>query len=93
MPWLGVLLANLVGSAVARMLTGAGLGLLTFAALTPVILTALNAVNTATSGLPSDMAAIMLKSGFGVAMSAIGSAILTRAAIEAAKVSVAKAAA
>lgn len=92
MQWLGILLANLVGSSVARLLTGAGLGLVTFAALTPLVLSALNAVNNAAAGIPSDLAAILLKSGIGVAMSAIGSAILTRMAIEAAKVSLAKAA-
>ncbi|QDS16168.1 DUF2523 domain-containing protein [Xanthomonas arboricola] len=87
MPWLAALLTQLLGSAVARIATGAGIGLVTVAALTPVILSALNQAATRFSGIPSAVANIMLLSGMGVGMSMVGSAILTRVAIEAGKIS------
>lgn len=90
MPWLGALLANLLGSAVARMLTGAGLGLVTFAALTPLVLSAMNGAAQKFSGIASSVLQIMLMSGFGVAISAVGSAIVTRIAIEATRVAIKK---
>jgi len=72
------------------MLTGAGLGLVTFAALTPLVLSALNAAAQKFNGIPSSILQIMLMSGFGVALSAVGSGIVTRLAIEAARVAIKK---
>ncbi|MBO9876523.1 DUF2523 family protein [Xanthomonas sp. D-99] len=86
MPWVARLLVQLFGSAVARVATGAGVGLFTMAALTPVILSALNQAATSFSGITSAVANIMLLSGMGVGMSIVGSAILTRVAIEAGKI-------
>lgn len=90
MPWLGALLANLLGTAVARMLTGAGLGLVTFAALTPLVLSALNAAAQRFQGIGGKLLQIMLMCGLGVVLSMIGSAIVTRIAIEAARVAIKK---
>lgn len=90
MPWLGALLAGLLGTAGARVLTGLGLGLVTYAAMTPVILSALNAVKSSTSGITSSVLQLMLLSGIGEAMSAIGAAMLTRAAIDAGRVALAR---
>ncbi|MCC5067069.1 DUF2523 domain-containing protein [Xanthomonas campestris] len=87
MPWLSTLLTQLVGSAIARMATGAGIGLVTLAALTPIVLSALNEAASKFGGITSAVANIMLLSGMGFGMSLIGSAILTRVAIEAGKIS------
>lgn len=93
MPWIAAMLTSLVGTAIARMLTGAGLALVTFAALTPLILSLLNAAAQNFSGIAQATAQIMLLSGMGEALSLIGSAMLTRVAIQAASVGVKKAAA
>lgn len=90
MPWVAALLTNLLGTAAARVLTGAGLGLATFAALTPLVLAALNAAATRFNGIASNVANVMLLSGFGLAVTMIGSAMLTRVAIDAGKVALTK---
>jgi hypothetical protein len=87
MPWLGALLASLLGTAISRMLVGAGLALVTFAAITPLVLSALNAGAQAFNNIGGAVLQMMLISGLGVALSAIGSAMLTRMAIDAAKTS------
>ncbi len=87
-----LILGNIVGTGIARLLTGAGLSLVTFAALTPLVLSMLNAGANAFSGIASATLNIMLLSGLGVALSAIGSGILTRVAIVAAAVGIKKAA-
>jgi len=90
MPWLGALLANLLGTAVARVLTGAGLALVTFASLTPLVLSALNAAANRFNGIAASVLQIMLMCGIGTAISLIGSAIVTRIAIEATRVAIKK---
>ena len=92
MPWLVTLLTSLLGSAAARVLTGAGLGLVTFAGLTPVVLSALNLLRDKVGGMTGEIAQLCLLSGIGVGLSMIGSAIMTRVAIEAGKVALKKAA-
>lgn len=90
MPWLGALLANLLGTSVARMLTGAGLALVTFAAITPIVLSLLNGMASSLQGLDAALLAIIARSGMGEAISAIGAAIMTRVAIDAGKVAITK---
>lgn len=90
MPWIAGLLSSLLGTAAARVLTGAGLGLATFAALTPLVLSALGAVSTHFNGIASNVANVMLLSGFGLGVTMIGSAMLTRVAIDAGKVALTK---
>lgn len=90
MPWLGALLASLLGTAVSRLLVGAGLGVVTFASITPLILSALNSAASAMTGIGGASLQIALMSGFGEALSAIGSGIMTRVAIESAKIAIQK---
>lgn len=90
MPWLGTLLASLLGTAGARILSGLGLGLVTYAAMTPVILSALNLARGLTSGITSSILQLVLLSGIGEALSMIGAAMMTRAAIDAGRVALAK---
>lgn len=90
MPWVAALLSSLLGTALSRVLVGAGLSLATFAALTPLVLSALNAFKNAMQGVTGAVLQIILISGLGVALSAIASALITRVAIDAAKVSVQK---
>ena len=90
MPWLVTLLTSLVGSFLGRVLSGAGLGLVTFAALTPVVLSALNKGAQKFNGITGTVLNIMLLSGLGVGLSIIGSAIVARVAVEAGKVAVSK---
>ena len=91
MPWLGFLLAILLGTSIARMLTGAGLAIVTFAGLTPLVLGALNAAASSFNNLAAPLAQVMLISGFGVAFSSIGSAIMVRVAIKSAAAGIKKA--
>lgn len=90
MPWLGTLLAGLLGTAGARILTGLGLGLATYAVMTPLVLSALNAARSLTSGITSSILQLMLLSGIGEAITMIGAAIMTRTAIDAGRVAIRK---
>lgn len=90
MPWLGTLLASLLGTAGARILSGLGLGLVTYAAMTPVILSALNLARGLTSGITASILQLVLLSGIGEALSMIGAAMMTRAAIDAGRVALSK---
>ncbi|QQQ03667.1 DUF2523 family protein [Lysobacter enzymogenes] len=90
MPWLGALLASLLGTAASRVLTGVGVGLVTYAALTPVISSALTIARNATAGITASVLQICLIAGLGDCISALGSALLTRAAISAGRVALAK---
>lgn len=78
------LLKNLLGESFARVLSGAGLSLVSYAALTPLILAALNAAASAIAGVGGDILQLVALSGLSEALSAIGSAIMTRTAIAAA---------
>jgi len=90
MPWLASFLTSLLGNSLARVLTGAGIGLVTGATLLPIVKSALNLIVSKFGGIPGDMANVILLSGFGEGLSLIGSAIVTRVGIDAAKVAVAK---
>lgn len=85
-----LLLANLLGSFIARILTGAGLAITTGAVLMPVVTTALDAAASYMGGMAGDMLAVCNLGGAGEAMSIIGSAMLTRTAITAGKVGIKK---
>lgn len=84
------LLQNLFGDALARVLTGAGMSVVSFAALLPLVQGALNMIAASVNGLPSDVASVALLGGFGEALSIIGSAVLTRMAIASAQVGLTK---
>jgi len=85
-----IFLQGLFGTGVARLLSGAGLGLASFAGLTVAITTALSVATSYASGLPSDVLNLLLISGFGPALSLIGAAMLTRAGMDAAGVAIRK---
>ncbi|MBN8261019.1 MAG: DUF2523 domain-containing protein [Xanthomonadales bacterium] len=88
---LKLLLVSLLGDAAGRVLSGAGLALTTGAVMVPVVSAGLDAVASASGGLGSDLAAVAAMGGVGVALGAIGSAILTRTMINAARVGLKKA--
>lgn len=92
MPWLASFLTSLLGNALARVLTGAGLGLATGAALLPLVRIALNKIPQMWGGIAADMANVLLMSGVGEGITMIGSAIVTKVVIDAGKVAVTKAA-
>lgn len=85
-----LLLANLLGSFIARILTGAGLAITTGAVLIPVVTTALDAVASSLGGMSGDMLAVANLAGFGEGISIIGTAMLTATAIGAGKVGLKK---
>ena len=89
---LGELLTGLFGVMIARMLIGAGLGVVTYGALSTAVSLALNALVAQFSGLPADMLNMLLLSGVGQGLSIIGSAMAARAAMKAASVGVGMAA-
>jgi hypothetical protein len=78
------ILERLLGGSIARALTGAGLGVVNFAAIAAAVTVALNLVVSKVSGMPADIANGLLIFGFGEAMSIIGASILTRVAMESA---------
>lgn len=90
--WLSTLLKNLFGDAVANVLGGAGLSLVSAAVLIPLVTSALDMAASAMSGVPGDMLSVINLFGFGEALSILGSAMLTRVTIASATVGVKKAA-
>lgn len=82
------LLQSLFGDALARILGGAGLSVLSYAAVTPVVLAALNLVASRIGSITADIASLALLSGLGEGMSIVGSAIMARMAISAAGVGI-----
>jgi len=87
---IGSLLQKTLGNSAARVLTGAGLSVASYGAITVAISTALAALTSSFSALPSAMLNIILLSGVGQAISIIGAAMLTRAAINSATVGLTK---
>lgn len=85
------LLQSLFGDSIARMLSGAGLSVVSMAALMPVVLTALNLVATRINGMSADLASLALLSGLGEGMSIVGSAIMARMAISSTSLGIGKA--
>lgn len=92
MPWLGALLASLLGTSVSRMLVGAGLALASLAAVTPLVLSAMNAAAQGFGDITGAVLQIMLLSGIGEGISIIGSAILTRMIVDTGRIFVTRAA-
>lgn len=84
------LLQSLFGDAIARLLSGAGMSVLSFAAILPIVTAALNLCASHIGGLPSDVASLLLLSGAGECVSIVGSAALTRVTINAAQVGLTK---
>lgn len=92
MPWLASFLTSLLGNGIARLLTGAGLGLATGAALLPLVKAGLNLIVQKFNGIGADLANVLLMCGVGEAITIIGSGIVTKVMIDAGKVAVQKAA-
>lgn len=89
---LKLLLTSLLGDFIGRILTGAGLALVTGAALIPLVTGALDAAADGMGGVSGNLLAVANMGGLGEAMSIIGSAVLTRATIVSAQVGLKKAA-
>lgn len=87
---LGSFLTKLVGKSGATILTGAGLSIASYAAITTAATTALTVAVNSFSGLGSDLANIVLLCGVGQSISILGAAILTRAAIQSANLGLTK---
>jgi len=83
-------LRRLVGGSLANILVGAGLGLVSYAALSAAILAALALVQSYVGGLASDVFGVVMLMGFGDALSILGSALLVRAAMVSASVGIAR---
>lgn len=74
----------LLGSWLARVLTGAGLTLVTASWVSSYVNNLLSSLSSQWSGLPADMFSYLSYSGLGTYLSIIGSAILARITITAA---------
>jgi len=74
-------LAWATGSAVARMLAGAGLTVVVFAGVGTLVQSLLDDAATELGGLPGDILSIMYLGGVGIALSIVGSALLARVAL------------
>lgn len=79
-----IFLRNLVGDSLARILTGGGLALISFAGLSALWLGALDLVRGYAAGVAGDIMAVILLFGFGEALTIIGTAVMTRAGLQAA---------
>lgn len=89
---LGALLAGLLGTSLAKILTGAGLSIASYAALSTAITVMLNSVVGSFANLSADLANMVLLMGVGEAISIIGAAMLTRAGLAAASLGLKRAA-
>lgn len=89
--WLSIFLKNLFGDGVARVLGGAGLSLVTGAVALPLITTALNTAVAKIGGIGGDVLNVALLFGFGEALSIMGTAMVTRAAMGATRVGIKRA--
>lgn len=87
---LKLFLKGLFGGAIANLLIGGGMAVVSFAALKLAIEGGLTVVQSYVGGLPSDIFGVVMLLGFGDALSMIGSALLVRAAIASASVGIAR---
>lgn len=90
--WLAMLLKNLLGETVARVLGGAGLSLVTGAVALPLVSGALNLAASSIGGITADVLNVALLFGFGEVMSIMGTAMLTRTMLTSTRVGIKKAA-
>lgn len=79
---------RMFGASIGNILAGAGLGLVSFGAISLAITGGLTLVTSYMGGLNADVASIVLMLGFGDALSIIGSALLVRAALASAGVAI-----
>lgn len=89
--WIATFFKNLFGESIARALGGAGLSLVSAAVLLPFVIAALNAAAAGLGGITGDVLNVMLLCGLGECLSIVGSAMLTRVAMDAGKVGLKKA--
>lgn len=89
--FIATLFKNLFGESIARALGGAGISLVSAAVMLPFISAALNAAASGLGGVPGDLLNVMLLCGVGECLSIVGSAMLTRVAMDAGKVGLKKA--
>lgn len=87
---LGSLGTKLIGRSGATMLIGSGLSLASYAAIATATTAMLSQAVGFFSGLPSVCLSLVLLCGAGQALSLIGAALLTRAAIQAANLGLTK---
>lgn len=80
-----------LGSAVARILAGAGLALGTYATLEPLLQQFLTLVMSSFGGLLPEVAAIIWIAGVGEAVAALASAMVARMALQSAMIFIGKA--
>jgi len=85
---LAPLLIWILSSAVAKVLVALGIGFMTYSGILALVETFLDQSTGFLSQLPVEILSLMHLAGVDQALSIIGGAMLTRAAIQAAKVSV-----
>lgn len=90
---LGSLGRRLLGESGARMLAGAGISVASYAALAAALTAALSGATSTFSGVPSIAANLMMMCGVGEALSIIGAAMMTKAAMQSSALGLTKTAA
>ena len=85
---LAPLLVWVLASAVARVIVSLGIAFFTYNGLVALVEFSLDQATTFIGGLPSSVISLIALAGVDQGISIIGSALLTRAAINAARVSV-----
>ena len=86
----GTLLTKIVGRSGATMLLGSGLSVASYAAIATATTAALTSAVGFMGQMPAAMLQLVLLSGAGQALSIVGAALLTRAAIQAASLGLTK---
>lgn len=82
---IGAFIVGLAGPVVRKILLSLGIGLVSYAALTTVLNTALSSAKSAFGGMTGDVASLVQLSGAGECLSIIGGAMLARVAMLAVK--------
>jgi hypothetical protein len=82
---LGTFLVGLAGPAVRKIMLSLGVGVVSYAALTMAITSALNAAKSALTGFTGDALAIVQMTGSFTALSIVAGALIARVALVAVK--------
>jgi len=81
----GTWLVSLAGPAAAKILAALGVGIVSYAALSAALATALSSAKAAWGGLAGDALALIQMSGASTALSIVAGALLARLAFQAVK--------
>jgi len=86
-----LMLKALLGGSLAKILMGSGIAVVSYAVLLPVVTAALNAIAASIGGVFEELQQVLLLGGLGEVLNIMGSAILTKLALDSGKLGFKKA--